>query len=259
MKRIVFVLLLLVVGCKGKEGATGPTGPRGNSGDAIPSHQVFFQPGQLPAPAWSGVTLMNVDIQNPTTAYSDNGTIRLAPSAYPVGNPRRILMRFNILDYVPQNAQVTSAVLQLTSLSTSSFSGAAVTLGLFDLSNSTLVDTGSCIWNQFTTWVAFDGATYWTVCGGSGTTGFDRGTQYPQDPMDTLVIPVSASGSQYLWAWNITPSIVQKWLNYPAKNNGLLVSSVNEWMETASGSIVFGVVGSAASTRPTLIVDYYIP
>jgi hypothetical protein len=77
--------------------------------------------------------------------------------------------------------------------------------------------------------------------------------------MDVVVIPASASGVNSLYAWNLSTSMVQKWLNSPALNNGVVVTSVNEWAETATGDIVFGNNVAGVSHRPTLIVDYYIP
>ena len=77
--------------------------------------------------------------------------------------------------------------------------------------------------------------------------------------MDSVVIPSTATGNNYLYAWTLSIAMVQKWLDNPAVNNGVVVTSVNEWAETAVGDVVFGNDSASAPYRPTLIVDYYIP
>lgn len=77
--------------------------------------------------------------------------------------------------------------------------------------------------------------------------------------MDEVVIPASASGSNNLFAWNLSPGMVQKWLNSPSLNNGVVITSTNEWAEVASGDIVFGNNSAAMNLRPTLVVNYYVP
>ena len=77
--------------------------------------------------------------------------------------------------------------------------------------------------------------------------------------MDAVVIPSTATGTNMLFAWNLSVPMVQKWLNSPTLNNGVVITSTNEWAETATGDVVFGNNAAALNLRPTLVVNYYIP
>lgn len=258
MKRILLVAVILLAGCKPKDGAVGPTGPTGAPGDAIPSYQVVFKQGEYPISTFSGFTFNNIDQANISTAYTNDGTILLSQSGQ--NQARRIILRCAISNWIPQNATVTSAVLKLSSTVATVITGASVTLGVFDLSIPAMVDTGSCIWTTVATWQRHDGTWTWDTCGGTTTGGvMVRGQQFAQNPMDTVVIPTTANTQNLMWAWNLTPSVVQKWLNEPTKNNGIVLTSIIEGNETASGMIIIGNPGSSSQVKPELVVNYYIP
>jgi len=251
MRRIMLALLVLAAGCKGKDGAVGPTGPSGSPGDAIPTLQVVLRSGALPDAGYTAV-LNNVDRANADTSYSEGATIRLANTV--ADHPKRILARFPLQGYVPQNAVITQAALQLASVATTSIN-AAVTIGVFDLGQD-VMDT--CIWSTLATWNRYNGTIIWGACG-TPLTVFSRGVHYPTDPMDAVVIPSTATGTNMLFAWNLSVPMVQKWLNSPTLNNGVVITSTNEWAETATGDVVFGNNAAALNLRPTLVVNYYIP
>ena len=256
MLRIFMIVMIALAGCKPDDGAVGPVGPKGDTGDAVPAQQALFRAGVSPEGSYS-VTLDDVDRANPDTAYPDVGTMPLANAAG--DHPRRLLLRFPVVGYIPSNASITGAVLQLTTVSTTSID-AGVTIGVYDLSQPVMTDGGTqCIWTIGATWNRFDGSVLWGNCG-NPVTVFSKGVHYPENPMDSVVVPSAASGTDMLWAWNLDISAVQKWLDTPAKNNGVLVSSANEWSDTAVGTLVFG--HNAHSTerfRPTLLVTYTIP
>lgn len=257
MKRLFLVAMILLAGCKPKDGAVGPTGPSGAPGDAIPSYQVVFKQSVSPIATFSGFTLTSPLQFSPTTANLNDGLIRTASAGQTIAS--RVLIRCDISGWIPQNATITSAVLKLTSTGTN-ISGASVTVGAFDVSIPAMVDSGSCIWTAAATWERYNGVILWDNCGGA-TSGsvMVRGQQFAQDPMDTVIIPTTTGGQSLMWGWNLTPSVVQKWVNEPTKNNGIVLASVNEWNDSATGDIHFDNPSASTQLKPELIVNYYIP
>jgi hypothetical protein len=257
MRKYLLLLVLIIVGCKGSTGPAGPGGSTGTPGDAIPSYSVVFKQSELPISTFAGFTYNNINRASANTAYMNDGTVQIAQAGQTIA--RRILVKCSVSNFIPQNAVISSAVLKLTSTG-SSLSGASVTIGVFDVSIPAMVDAGSCLWTSSATWTNYNGSNYWDTCGGTTTGGvMVRGQQFASDPMDTVVIPTSANGQDLMWAWNLNPTVVQKWLNEPAKNNGLVLASVNEANDTASGIVGFGTPISSSQSKPELLINYYIP
>ena len=257
MKRCLIVLLgaLLFIGCKGKQGVDGPTGPQGNPGVGLPTYSKFFKNGVWPSTSYAGNDFNRVDAANPYVNYQNDGSLKTSNSVTDIS---KILARFKIDGAMPINASITGAILELEILNTSNI-GAVVSVGAYNMSIPAMVDTGSCIWvANYCNWVYYGGGYYWITCGG-GLGDISAGNNYDATPMDVVTLPSSISGTYTRIGWNIPASIVQKWLNSPAKNNGVVLCALNEGTQT-TGNVDFAAPNNAnLDYRPNLIVTYNVP
>jgi len=253
MKRLLpLAFALFLVGCKGPQGPAGPIGNQGNPGTGLQTFTITFRNGVSPTTSYSGTSMNRVESGTANTSYAFDGTLLVKSSTADIS---RVLIRFDLLNWIPSNATITGAALELVT-DTSTSLGSTTTVGVHNMSIPVMVDTGSCIWNPSATWNAY-GPTFWSACSGPGA--FTPVYNYDATPIDTVSCTTALNGTNTRLAWNITPAIVQKWVATPAKNNGLVLTSENEGANTA-GSIVFVAQNNPAwPNLPNLVVTYYVP
>jgi len=251
--RLIMVLGLLLAGCKGPTGTTGPTGLKGDPGTGIQTFTKEFRAGAEPSTAYAGTTMNRVSSANVSTYYQNDGTLRVNNTTTDIS---KVLIRFNLNGWIPSNATISSAVLELVTGTTTSIA-TATTVGLHDMSIASMVDgSPQCIWTTTCTWDNYS-TVLWASCGGPGS--ITSGYNYNSTPSDTVSIPTSVNGTNIRLAWNVAPATVQKWLDTPAKNNGFAITSENEGADSAGNIIFTAPNDSNPDIRPNLIVTYYIP
>ncbi len=253
-KRALFLGLALVLsGCKGPEGKMGPTGPQGDPGTGMTVYTKTLRNGCEPSSVYAGNMMNRLSSANPTTNYQNDGNLRLNNTSTDVS---KIILRFTLDGWIPANATVTGAVLELVTATTTNVVSTCAA-GLHDMSIAGMVDgVTKCVWLFNATWNDYSTAV-WSNCGGPGpiTAGFN----YNAAPMDTVSISSTVNGTNTRVAWNITPAVVQKWLEEPTKNNGFVITSETEGSDPA-GNLVFSAPNDVnADSRPNLLVTYYIP
>ncbi len=145
-------------------------------------------------------------------------------SAHSVG---RGLLRFELGSTIPEDSTILSANLRLTDSYTASSSQTIEVAGL------ERTPTNSATWNKY------DGTNAWTYKGGDYETG---------SPSKQTIAP---TGSGYVFSWGITP-LVEKWVQNPASNHGLIVKAENE----SEGSGESSWVSDSGEAHPYIEVSY---
>jgi YD repeat-containing protein len=145
-------------------------------------------------------------------------------SAHSIG---RALLRFELGSSIPEDATVVSANLNMTDSYTAT---SAQTIEVDGLEKT---PTNSATWNKY------DGTNSWTHKGG------DFETSSPSK------LVVSPTGPGHVFSWGIAP-LVQRWVEEPASNHGLIVKAENE----AAGSGESSWVSDSGEAHPYIEVIY---
>lgn len=124
-------------------------------------------------------------------------------AAHSVG---RALLQFELGSSIPQDSTILSANLRLTDSYTAT---SAQTIEVAGLEKT---PTNGATWNKY------DGTNAWTHKGGDFESPVNKQT-------------VAPTGSKYVFSWGIAP-LVEKWVQSPSSNHGLLLKAENE---TSSG------------------------
>ena len=111
----IFLALFLMIGCKGTQGPAGPSGNTGSPGTGVQTYSMNFMEGSLPFSSYTGTLMQTADAANPTTS-SSTGFINFAPAT---SSASRILMRWPIKGFIPINATIVAASIQLVTSTTS--------------------------------------------------------------------------------------------------------------------------------------------
>lgn len=244
---ILLTALFLMTGCKGSQGPVGPAGNTGSPGTGVQTYSMSFMEGSLPYSSYTGTLMQTVDAANPTTS-SAVGTLNFSPTT---SSASRFLMRWPIKGFIPINATIVAASIQLVTSSTSP--GISKVVGVHQMA----VDP-SFIWTTAVTWNCVYGLViHWDNLNGGPIT-FTNGNDYTATPMSTVTIgPTLASGTRL--GWSLSTSLVQTWINPALSNNGVVFTSEAEGTGESAGSITFGNPASAISYQPVLVVQYTIP
>ena len=244
---LLLLVLLLMVGCKGPQGPAGPAGNTGNPGTGVQTYSVSFKEALLPDSSYSGTLMQTVDAANPITS-SATGAINFATLT---SSASRFLMRWPIKGFIPVNATIVAASVQLVTSSTSP--GTSKLVGVHQM----FVDP-SVLWTTAVTWNRISViATDWNLLN-LGPVTFTAGNDYTATPMSTVTIgPTLASGTRL--GWSLSTSLVQTWINPALSNNGIVFTSEAEGTGESAGSITFGNPASAIAYQPVLVVQYTIP
>jgi|ERR1035437_709417 hypothetical protein len=224
------VLSFVLVSCKGDKGSAGPTGPVG-------SMSIYFQDLAFPNTSYAGETDAGIASLTPTFVYgsgcSDDGVGY--DTTYSMGKARS-LIRFDLGSYLVPIPTVTGAKLILNIdqvYGTITFKAYELTHAWALGTNCVAAQAGYACWNDY-------GAAGWTTAGGD----------YDPTPVSDA-ITVTSPGYGVL---TLNAAIVQKWLNTPATNYGLILIAENE--TTDQNSIYFN---RSNYTFPPRLTVYYQP
>lgn len=223
-------------------------------------------------PAVQDATLFGGADASSNTSLADPGIFVGTDSAT---NPKRGLIEFNIAQYVPAGATITSVTLQLTVGQAAGTSGnggtlsSATTISLFNesqawgqptnVANSTTfmgmghgkpAATGDATWND--SFFSSTSPTAWTTAGGDWSSSL------------TDIADASSTGSPTAVTWSSASypgmvTAVQNWLNNPSTNFGWLLKNSNEGVATdylAFWSAQGAAADSNSSLAPALSITY---
>jgi RHS repeat-associated protein len=139
----------------------------------------------------------------------------------------RALLRFELGSSIPQDSTILSANLRMTDSYTATSSQTIEVDGLEK------TPTNSATWNKY------NGTNAWTKKGGDFET---------TSPSKQTIAP---TGSGHKFSWGIAP-LVEKWVQTPSSNHGLIVKAENE----ASGSGESSWVSDSGEEHPYIEVNY---
>jgi hypothetical protein len=254
MRKPGFFLLLSVTTClAGCTGSTGPSGPSGPAGSGVQTYNVTFQEGVSPNSSFTGTTMNSLEAGAPTTSYPNNGIVGLANP--PSGNARMVLS-FPISNFIPQNATVVAAALQLYYINSSSsfYNPGTQAIGVHDMGITAMA---SCAWTTGATWNSYDGSNPWGNCAGPGP--FTFGVNFNATPMSTVMLNAVTSPNA-LYAWTLSPSVVQKWITGPSDGVALACENENSAPSGEYADFIFGAPNNGSPfVRPQLVIQYTIP
>lgn len=217
---IIFLLLFLML-------------PIPYSAAQSPSTTIDFQNGVSPAPVYSGGADTYIDEDKPSTAFGAAASMLLDGSKYN-SNPslkQYALLRWDITG-IPSSSIVETASITLTF--TNSTDGAysiyAITRPWLELE---------------ATWTNIASAATWEVPGAAGPGDRDPAIlgQVTSTTVGTKTFSLNADGV----AW------VQRWVDDPASNNGIMIGSTSVWNGAEIASNTLAVI---PAKRPKLSITY---
>ncbi len=235
----VIVLSLILFSCKGDQGAAGDKGPTGSSGSSLIVMQ--FQNGVYPSDGYTGTS--DTDILN-LAPEVNNGACTGFDANNTDCETSRVLLKFDLSSIVPSNVIVKKAYLELHIISGAGPIGFVV----HELTRS--FDEGnSCNAQGAASWISATATDVWTTPGGDyNATAMSSVLNVP-DPSTPQAIVIE-----------INASVVQKWINDPSENSGMIILSSPE---TGSGTCLGAEFATSesgtASLRPKLTIYYTLP
>ncbi len=237
MRRYLFSGLLFLtlasLGCQGPKGPAGPTKT---------TYTALFQYSLSPNSSYLYTYTNWVGYSSPDTSHGGELQVARGPTTF---NWRRGLLQFDISN-LPRNAHIQGAYLKLF-VGSMTIPDPQWKIGLHRM---------TCVWNETATWHD-NGFGTWASCAGVPFSfGITPGDNYNTKPMDTFDLTSSYEMSYV--AWNITPSLVQGWLDGSMDNDGLVLVSEGEGTD-GPGVINFGGRTGPPESSPTLVVTYTIP
>lgn len=234
----VFVIGLILFSCKGDTGPAGDkgaTGPAGETGAIVMS----FQDGVFPSDNYSGTRDADIINSNPE---NNNGacTSFIAANTNCSWNPSRALLKFDVSSLVPSNVIVKKAYLELHAID------GLGPIGFIVHELTKAFDEGtSCNAKGACSWISATASTMWTNPGGD----------YDANPMSGVV-----SDSANPIVIELNASVVQKWINNPSQNFGMIIKA---YPETGSGTCLGAEFATSEhsnkSFRPKLTIYYNLP
>jgi len=173
------------------------------SGTLAPCSALSFQDGVSPIASYAGTRDTTIDVDNPDTNYGDSSTTTLTVD----GNPdRAAILQWDISSIPPGNTiQAASITLSVTNPS-------ADTYELYEMKRD-WVEIGA-------TWNNYSSGNTWQQSGAQGTN--DRGA----DVLGT--ISASSTGLYVINLNNDGITLVQRWVNDPSTNHGMIITDYSE-------------------------------
>jgi hypothetical protein len=244
------------------------------AGMGLMASSLDLRAATVTLPAVQDATLFGGNDANSNVSLADPG-IFVGTDSTP--NAKRGLIEFNIAQYVPAGATITSVSLQLTVGQAAGTSGnggtlsSATTIGLFDESqawgqpmnvpNSTMfmgmgqgqpAQTGDATWSE--PFYNSMTPTQWNTPGGDWTSSLMASAS-----ASSTGSPAAVTWSSAVMMNAMMVSDVQNWLNNPSTNYGWLLKNSNE-TATKDYLAFWSAQGAAASMNsalaPALTVTY---
>ncbi|MBC7233777.1 MAG: DNRLRE domain-containing protein [Chloroflexi bacterium] len=194
--------------------------------------QRIFQQEFLPFSSYDGATDTSLSSYRPDTPWGNEDSLRINGRE---NGTERVLIRFDLEGYIPSNAHILSAKLSLFAWSRRTLYGMRVLA--FDVLRPW--DEATATWNQA------DADVRWTAPG-CESIGSDRAGE--------LLATVFVYFTNKFYDWDVTP-LVQRWVNDPWTNHGILLLSQNVDQEIRFYSSEWRV----PQQRPKLTVIYLAP
>jgi len=231
--KLSFVLLLLplifVLSCS--QGDVGPTGPTGEDAAVLQ-----FQSGNYPSDAYTGVT--DCYLEGGWAADTNYGTsdyffIGRYKSGMHNGE-ERALLKFDLSELQNQHIKIKKAdiILYCYMLRPSS---TTITVTPYEVNK---------YWEETeTTWNNSEAGITWVTAGGD----------YSTTPVGNSLY-IDKSGEYKIFS--INPSVVQKWIDNPQNNFGLIFISDTENINENRWAGFYSTDNSTVSYRPKLVIYY---
>ncbi len=194
---------------------------------------LVFQDGIAPDPAYAGTRDSYLREASPTTNYGAAASLQVDGSE-PSGTvtDMNIVLRWDISDVPPAvTVEAASMTLNVTNVSSGSYS-------CFEVLSAW--DEGTVTWND---------AAAGTPWSGPGASGGDRGI----DPV--CLVSASATGPLVVDLNAAGLAMVQRWVDDPASNHGLVITDP----DVGDGADFHSRDSGTAMARPQLEVTYRVP
>lgn len=194
--------------------------------------QRIFQQEWSPFVSYSGTTDTSLALYRPDDAWGNEESLRINGRDNGV---ERVLIRFDLEGYIPANSQILSAKLSLFAWSRRTFSG--IRVSAFEALR--YWDEATATWNNASVFEP------WTSPG-CDAVGSDRA--------GALLASTFVYFTNKFYDWDVT-SLVQRWVNDPSTNHGILLLGQNVDQEVRFYSSEWRV----PQQRPKLTVIYVAP
>ena len=195
---------------------------------------IWFQQGLLPEASYAGASDTYLNIENQTTTYDTNTTLRLKNDS---NGGIRPLLRFDI-SRIPTGSTVQAATLHLGQDTSRKNELYDSSVSVYSVSRHWVITEA--------TWLGATASQNWAVPGADGPS--DRS----MIPESTLVVKIIDE-----WQWRQFPvrDAVQAWIDDPDQNEGLLLigSGASQEFRFYSDNSVF------VDRRPRLEILYCLP
>jgi hypothetical protein len=245
--------VFFLVGC-GSKTVTGPQGPQGNPGPN--TIQISLQNGVSPTASYFGETDTWIDSGN--VGVSQFGTtyrrvkVGATSSNLPSAVYSRVLFQWNISS-IPVNATIETAVVELTTQTTTNIGSLPVTLGIHDLNPNLL--SGGCTWTTGATWNSYNGTLGWFNCDGDSNGNTQEFGMYLTPALSSYTFTNAFNGVSKVVEYKIPASTVQNWI--AGNNGGLILVSEGEFQSVQTANVDFYPYNASTPTNsPQLIVTY---
>jgi len=233
---LLMFLLVLVLSCS--KGDTGPSGPTGKTGENVAV--LEFQNGVYPSDVYAGTTDAYIESGTPAdTNYGSSTSLFIGHYLNFLtdhNDAERFVLKFDLTGFQGQNIKVKKAEITLYTVQCSP-TETTMTVTPLELTNS-WVETE-------TTWNSRNATEPWALAGGDYLPSPAAGDSVKLEKINEYKI------------FNINPSIVQKWIDTPENNFGLIfISDTEKIIANRYFGFYSGNYASNLLKRPKLTIYY---
>ncbi len=234
------ILSFILFSCKGDPGPAGDKGDTGNTGKSLIVMQ--FQNGVLPSDAYTGTVDTYIVKDASTNNYGACNIIGITNEDCGQKS-KRGLIKFDVSSIVPLNLIVEKAYLELYMTAATN---PPVSFAIHEL-NKNFEQGNSCNATGYASWISATASTMWTTPGGD----------YNEESIANFIIPASPSSNKITVELN--PVVVQKWINDPTENKGILIKTFPDTYGACKGATFISSEHSELLKRPKLTIYYSLP
>jgi hypothetical protein len=232
---LLFALALLI--CLAMPGVAQDTPAVPRSGAHLHASAVtttlIFQQGVSPDASYAGAADTHIDIDHSIENFGGDDLLRVNHDGR-----QKVLLRFDLSNYIPTGAVVTAARLELYAHSRRY--GRTINVGLYKVLRPWTEDATT--WNE-----------PWQEPG-------------CEPPSDREAEYIAVATFRYTKAWQVWDNdplkdLVQEWVHHPSSNYGVVLVGLPtgnpDWWTLYSSD--YGNTAGETSKRPMLTVSYYVP